>query len=101
MGERPSNRLSHLLEYSEYRPDRVEVAKWRRLLEDEYRTDEYNGDKVVIVEDKMHFLTGPFLNKKYLVNRVVSDIKYRHEHMRTHEPSLRKAVKDWVDSFSR
>ncbi len=89
------------MEYNEHRPDRVEVAKWRQVVENEYTVGEFDGQKIVVVDDKMNFLTGNFVNKKRLVNRICNDISAAYEHMPRHIPSLRKAVKDWVDGHAR
>ena len=92
--------MRHLLEYNEFRPDPVEVAKWRQLVDSEYTVSDFQGEKIVVVDDKMNFLTGNFVNKKRLVGRIYNDISGKHSHIRLHTPSLRKAVKDWVDSHA-
>jgi hypothetical protein len=98
MGSRTG--MTHLKEYSEFRPDRVEVDKWRRKVEDQYEVKEFNGERMVLVDDKINFLTGPFANKKRVVNRIFNELSYDLSHERLHVPSLRKAIKDWVDDQS-
>lgn len=95
--------MRHLMEYNEHRPDPVEVARWRRVVEDEYggKVGEFDGQKYVVVDEKMNFLTGNFMNKGRLVHRICNEITFAHEHAPPHTPSLRRAVKDWVDSHAR
>jgi spore coat polysaccharide biosynthesis predicted glycosyltransferase SpsG len=92
--------MVHIQEWAEYKPDKVEVDKWRRKIEDAYKVEDFNGEKIVVVDDKINYLTGPFANKKVVVNRIFNDLSYDLSHERLHVPSLRKAIKDWVDARS-
>jgi len=92
--------MRHILEYSEHRPDRVEVEKWLRKVEDLYEVREFNGERIVVVDDKINYLTGPFANKKMVVNRIFNDLAEGRSHERIHVPSIRRAIKDWVDARS-
>lgn len=93
--------MRHLVEYNEFRPDPVEVAKLRKVVDSEYKVSDFQGERIVVVDDKMNFLTGNFVNKKRLVHRICNDISAAYAHLPLHTPSLRRAVKEWVDSHAR
>ena len=59
--------------------------------------------KTIEVSGKNQYLSGPILVKSRLVDKLFYDIKYDADEKGSviHEPSLRKAIKIWIDKHSK
>lgn len=90
--------MKHLFEFNQWKPDNIEVTRWCDIISHEYEVSEYNGEKIVVIDDKINWLTGAFSNKKLLTQRMFNDISGLYEHKQIHVASLRKAIKNWIDS---
>jgi len=92
--------MNIIKEFSEFQPKEELVKKYFSQIEEKYQIikDSMSGHKIVLIDEKIYYLSGPFGNKKRLTNRIYFDITYDADF---HEPSLRKAIKDWVDINSK
>jgi len=79
------------------------VNKWIEFLDERYPISDFRNMKTIQIEDKMRFLSGSFLTKKRLTDQIFYDIKTSEEMQGSaiHEPSLRKAIKEWIDKYSK
>lgn len=79
------------------------VNKWKEFLKERYPISDYRNMKTIQIEDRLKFLSGNFLTKKRLTDQIFYDIKTDQEMQESeiHEPSLRKAIKEWIDSHSK
>jgi hypothetical protein len=79
------------------------VNKWMEFLDKRYPISDFRNMKTIQIEDKMRFLSGSFLTKKRLTDQIFYDIKTDEEMQGSeiHEPSLRKAIKEWIDKYSK
>ena len=91
--------MRYLKEFNEYQPDIDSVERWESLLDKKYQIKEYKGDKLIMIDDKSYYLTGSFFNKGRLTQKIFWDIKSDADENGSviHEPSLRKAIKNWID----
>jgi hypothetical protein len=53
---------------------------------------------MVLVDERLYYLGGPYSNKSRLSARMYFDLTYDEKF---HEPSLRRAIKDWIDYNSK
>ncbi len=88
--------MKYLDEFERYKPRESDIDKWIKIIDSEYEVKVYHGEKIVVVDDKINWLSGNFQNKGLLVNRIFNDIDSKYPD--THEPSLRRAIKNWIDS---
>ena len=91
--------MKYLKEFNEYQPDSQEVPKWIEYIENNYQIEEYRGEKLIILDDKPFYLTGFLFDKGRLTNKLYFDILSNND-SDIHVPSLRKAIKIWIDSNS-
>lgn len=79
------------------------VNKWMEFLDKRYPISDFRNMKTIQIEDKMRFLSGSFLTKKRLTDQIFYDITTSEEMKGSeiHEPSLRKAIKEWIDKYSK
>jgi len=79
------------------------VNKWMEFLDKRYPISDFRNMKTIQIEDKMRFLSGSFLTKKRLTDQIFYDITTDEEMQGSviHEPSLRKAIKEWIDKHSK
>ena len=86
--------------FEEYKPKISKVSEYRKLINRSFSSqlDTYSGQKIVIVDDKVNYLTGPFTNKSRLLARMFWDIEQPAD---IHEPSMRRAIKDWIEDNSK
>ena len=87
--------MRFLLEYNEYEPKKDLVKEYYYLVNDRYQIYEYDGNKYISIDDKTFFITGWLYNKGLVTNKIFYDIE--SEITDLHEPSLRKAIKEWLD----
>jgi hypothetical protein len=87
--------MNIIKEFSEYFPKKDLVSKYKEEISDKYEVifDKMSGYKLVLIDDKIHYLTGPFRYKNKLMNRIYFDLNDSGTY---HEASLRKAIKEWV-----
>jgi hypothetical protein len=88
--------MRFIKEFNEYMPDESKLDRLENIISDRYDIKEWRGDKYISISDKTHFLTGPLLNKGRLVDKIFFDINDGSEH----EPSLRKAIRNWINKNS-
>lgn len=89
--------MRYIFEWNKFNPDSKEVEKWESVIYSKFPIKSHRGDKYVLVDDKPYYLTGNFIRKNELVNKIsiiLSDNK-------THLPSLRRAIKNWFDKNSK
>ena len=90
--------MRYLKEFNEYEPKTDKVSEYKDLLDRKYNISEYQDDKFVIIDDKSYYLTGTFFNKGFLTKKIFNDVI--HQITDVHEPSLRKAIKNWIDGIN-
>lgn len=88
--------MKFLESFSDRNPDDKQVKMWEDYLDKNY-TNFYDTEfgKMIMVDDKSYFLK----DKGELTNRIFFDIKNVIE-ANLHEPSLRKAIKNWIDRLN-
>jgi len=79
------------------------VDEWIEFLDNRYPIYDFRDMKTIEIEGKMRFLSGSLLTKKRLTDQIFYDIKTSEEMQgsKIHEPSLRKAIKDWINKYSK
>lgn len=79
-----------------------QVKNWIQYLDDNYPISIFRNMKTIQVSGKTQYLSEPLLVKSRLVDKLFFDIKYDadEEGSVIHEPSLRKAIKNWIDKNS-
>ena len=92
--------MRHLSKYAEWKPIPELVKDYEDLIYQKYNIKDYNDNRIIVVDDKIHYLTGPFVNKGNLTNIMYHDISEEIIHS-SHEPSLRRAIKNWIDENSK
>lgn len=87
-------------EYSEFQPKEDLVTQYRKMIDEKYEVinDKITGYKMLLVDDRLYYLGGPYSNKSRLSARMYFDLTYDEK---LHEPSLRRAIKDWIDYNSK
>jgi hypothetical protein len=80
-----------------------QVQNWVQYLDDNYPISIFQNMKTIEVSGKNQYLSGPILVKSRLVDKLFYDIKYDADEKGSviHEPSLRKAIKIWIDTHSK
>jgi hypothetical protein len=80
-----------------------QVQNWVQYLDDNYPISIFRNMKTIEVSGKNQYLSGPILVKSRLVDKLFYDIKYDADEKGSviHEPSLRKAIKIWIDTHSK
>lgn len=85
--------MRYLESFSDRYPIDSEVSMWQTYLDDNYnRFSETEFGKMVAVDDKSYFLK----DKSQLTDRIFFDVKNTVKG-KLHEPSLRRAIKNWID----
>jgi hypothetical protein len=79
-----------------------QVKNWIQYLDDNYPVSIFRNMKTIQVSGKTQYLSEPLLVKSRLVDKLFLDIKYDADENGSvvHEPSLRKAIKTWIDKNS-
>lgn len=92
--------MNLIKEYSEFSPKQELVDQYRKLLDDKYEViyDKNSGYKMVLVDERLYYLGGPYVSKGRLSARMYFDLTYDEKF---HEPSMRRAIKDWIDDNSK
>lgn len=85
--------MKFLENFSERYPDDTEVNFWEEYIQRKYgdRIFDTEFGKMVQVDDKSYFLN----QKSEIVDRIFYDVKRVSRVI--HEPSLRRAIKNWID----
>lgn len=80
----------------------MQINNWIKYLDENYPISIFRNMKTIQVSDKTQYLSEPFLTKSRLKNKLFLDIKYDADEKGSviHEPSLRKAIKVWIDKNS-
>jgi hypothetical protein len=91
--------MKFLENYSDYQPQNNLVDEYLKIISSKYKSKSspYVPHKYVEVDDRMHYLSGNFKNKGRLIDKIFFDLTYDNEF---HKPSLRKAIKIWIDDNS-
>jgi hypothetical protein len=91
--------MKFIKEFNDYKPTDKEVEKWSKYLNDTYKVKihSHNNEKYVHIDDKSYFLTGWLFNKGRLTDKIFYDVLYNFEEKNIHKPSLRKAIKNWIE----
>jgi hypothetical protein len=92
--------MRHLSKYAEWKPIPELVKDYEDLIYQKYNIKDYNDNRIIVVDDKIHYLTGPFVNKGNLTNIIYHVVMGNMIHS-SHEPSLRRAIKNWIDENSK
>lgn len=83
---------------SNIKPIESKVNEYKKIIKDRYKINKknYQGRKMAyaVVDEKIIYLDGPFSSKSRLINKINLDMK---DIKNLHEPSLRRAIKDWID----
>ena len=92
--------MKFLNEYADFEPRQDLVEKYREEIEQNYKviTDNNTEYKLVLIDDRIYYLSGPYGSKSNVVNRIFFDMSYGND---IHKPSLRKAIKDWFNDNSK
>jgi hypothetical protein len=90
--------MKYIKEFNEYQPDESSVTDLEKYLNVRYEIKDFRGDKLILIDDKPYYLTGFQFNKGRLTDKIYYDVN--SEVMDLHEPSLRKAIKNWIDKNS-
>jgi len=90
--------MKYIKEFNEYQPDESSVTDLEKYLNVRYEIKDFRGDKLILIDDKPYYLTGFQFNKGRLTDKIYYDVT--SEVMDLHEPSLRKAIKNWIDKNS-
>lgn len=90
--------MKYIKEFNEYQPDESSVRDLEKYLDVRYEIKDFRGDKLIVIDDKPYFLTGFQFNKGRLTDKIFYDVT--SEVMDLHEPSLRRAIKNWIDKHS-
>jgi hypothetical protein len=79
-----------------------QVQNWIEYLDKNYPISIFQNMKSIQIDNKGFFLSEPFLSKSRLKEKIFFDIKnYAEEYGSVvHYPSLRKAIKIWIDKNS-
>lgn len=79
-----------------------QVNNWLKYLDENYPISVFRNMKTIQVMDKTQYLSEPLLVKSRLVDKLFIDIKYDADEKGSviHEPSLRRAIKVWIDKNS-
>jgi hypothetical protein len=88
---------------SSYEPRDKEVEELVEVIDKRYKVKVDRKMSYVMIDDKVHYLSGFLFNKGRIVNKMFLDIKYYFEEIgkKLNEPSLRKAIKTWIDLNSK
>jgi hypothetical protein len=100
--------MKYLEHYNKYQnplgnmPIEEQVQNWIKYLNENYSISVYRNMKSIEVFGKQQFLSEPYLTKSSLKEKLFLEIKYRSEEEGSviHYPSLRKAIKMWIDQNS-
>lgn len=87
--------MKFLLEYSQYEPQKDLVKDYYLLINDKYKIYYHEENKFISIDDKNYFIKGWLYNKGVVTNKIYNDMSNDIEDL--HEPSLRKAIKEWLD----
>jgi hypothetical protein len=90
--------MKYIKEFNEYQPDESSVRDLEKYLDVRYEIKDFRGDKLIVIDNKPYYLTGFQFNKGRLTDKIFHDIT--SEVMDLHEPSLRRAIKNWIDKHS-
>lgn len=86
---------------NDYQPKTDVVKRWIELLKERYpiKSGDVLGSisKYIMLDDKPFYLNGSLSNKSRLVNMIFNEIKHEMSESHIHDPSLRRAIKEWVE----
>lgn len=85
--------MRYLESFYDRTPIDNDVIMWEEYLSKNYSNfSDTNFGKMIAIDDKSYFLK----NKSDITNRIFFDIK-NSTNLKIHEPSLRRAIKNWID----
>jgi hypothetical protein len=85
-------------EFDKFEPESSEVKRCEEIIKDNYPIHIWKEDKYISISDKTYFLTGSLLNKGRLTDKIFFDMK--DDYPETHDPSLKKAIRNWINKHS-
>lgn len=88
---------------SSYEPINKKVEELIRIIDERYQVKVDRKMSYIMIDHKVYYLSGFLFNKTRIVNKIFLDMEYYFEETgkEMHEPSLRKAIKTWVDLNSK
>lgn len=93
--------MKHISQFSEWKPISEIVRDYEDILYKNYQVKDYENYKIVLIDDKIYYLSGPFSNKGNLTNKIFHEVYDKYLLHSSHEPSLRRAIKKWIDSNTK
>ena len=93
--------MKHISQFSEWKPIPEIVKDYLDILYKNYQVKDFQNYKIVLIDDKIYYFSGPFVNKGNLTNKIFSEVYDKYLLHSSHEPSLRRAIKNWIDSNSK
>ena len=86
--------MRFLLEFSKYTSDEKKVEEYLKDIQSEFKVEtDKDGNKYVMFDEKQNFIQG---NKSVLRSRLFNHFDKED----IHKPSLKKAIKIWLDKNS-
>jgi hypothetical protein len=99
--------MKYLENFNKYKnndnlPLNKKVNDWLIYLDENYPISVFENMKTIQISGKMFYLSGPYSIKSKLKEKLFLDIKYYADDYGSvvHIPSLRKAIKIWIDKNS-
>ena len=88
--------MRYLESFQDKQPDKSTVDMWQNYIEQQYSDKIFDTEfgKMVQIDDKTYFLN----NKTDVVNRMFFEIS-NNIRGKIHEPSLRRAIKNWINNI--
>ena len=88
-------------EFSDFEPDNNEIKVVKNFLSIAYPVRSQSvmdkNQKYILVDDKVIYLTGPFLTKNRSSEKLYHDVRPHFEKFK--ESSIRRAIKDFFDFY--
>ena len=83
----------------DYTPDDNSVNSWLEYLNNKYEVKSDNDISYITIDYKTYYISGPLFNKQRVTQKIFLDITEDESlsGSKIHIPSLRKAIKKWLD----
>ena len=93
--------MRHISNFNDWKPIPELVSEYEDILYKNFEIKNFENQKIILIDDKMYYLSGPFSNKGNLTNKIYHQVYDKYLLHSSHEPSLRRAIKNWIDSNSK